>query len=78
MCKCKGGYLSKLYIYHYLKLAFRIVLFAVALVLYILSRKSGSSLPFGEAGANPIFGLYFGSSSLWEWCFVSSHQNLKL
>lgn len=65
MCKCKGGYLSKLYIYHYLKLAFRIVLFAVALVLYILSRKSGSSLPFGEAGANPIFW-----SILWLFFFV--------
>ena len=51
----KSGYLSHLYVYHYLKLAFRTVLFILALVLYVVSKKDGSSLPFGEVGAHPIF-----------------------
>lgn len=51
----KFGYLSQLYIYHYLKLAFRIVLFTTALVLYIINRPFSASLPFGEAGSNPVF-----------------------
>ena len=56
MCKCsKTTSLSHLYIYHYLKLAFRIVLFLVALVYYIVSKVEGASLPFGEADAHPIF-----------------------
>lgn len=56
MCKCKRSTsLSHLYIYHYLKLAFRIVLFGVALVYYILSKLEGASLPFGEANDHPIF-----------------------
>ena len=51
----KSEYLSHFYIYHYLKLAFRAALFCVALTLYIINRSNGSSLPFGEAGSNPIF-----------------------
>ena len=51
----KSGYLSHLYVYHYLKLAFRTVLFILALVLYVVSKKDGSSLPFGEVGAHPVF-----------------------
>ena len=50
----KSG-LSHLYIYHYLKLIFRIVLFVFALVLYIKGKTDGSSAPFGEVGANRIF-----------------------
>ena len=56
MCKCKHSTsLSHLYIYHYLKLAFRIVLFLVALVFYVISKIDGASLPFGEADEHPIF-----------------------
>ena len=51
----KSGYLSHLYVYHYLKLAFRTVLFVLALVLYVVSKKDGSSLPFGEVGSHPVF-----------------------
>ena len=54
MCK-KGGYLSKLYLYHYLKLAFRILLFVSSLILYIIGRIDGSPLPFGEAGSYPVY-----------------------
>lgn len=54
MCK-KRGYLSHLYIYHYLKLAFRALLFLCALVYYIVSKIDGASLPFGEADSHPIF-----------------------
>ena len=48
-------YLSQLYIYHYLKLAFRIVLFVVTGALYLISRLNGCSLPFGEAGSHRVF-----------------------
>ena len=51
----KIGHLSRLYIYHYLKLAFRIVLFITALALYVIGRANSSALPFGEAGSNPVF-----------------------
>ena len=50
----KSG-LSHLYIYHYLKLAFRIVLFVIALLLYILSKNDGSSIPFGEVRSYSVF-----------------------
>ena len=55
MCK-KGGYLSHLYIYHYLKLAFRIILFILALILYIVNKSNASSLPFGDVDKYRIFG----------------------
>ena len=48
--KCAS--LSRLYIYHYLKLGFRILLFVFALVYYIASKINDTSLPFGE---HPIF-----------------------
>lgn len=51
----KFGYLSRLYVYHYLKLLFRTVLFISAVILYILGRINGSELPFGELGSHPIF-----------------------
>lgn len=51
----KNGYLSLLYIYHYLKLAFRILLFAFAVVFYAVAKVEGSSRPFGEVGSHPIF-----------------------
>ena len=51
----KNGYLSHLYIYHYLKLAFRIVLFITALVFYIIGKNEGASQPFGEINSHPIF-----------------------
>lgn len=51
----KNGYLSLLYIYHYLKLAFRTALFTCALILYIVNRVDGSTLPFGELGSHPVF-----------------------
>ena len=47
--------LSRLYIYHYLKLAFRIALFSVATVLYVIHRSKGSVTPFGEIGTAPAF-----------------------
>ena len=54
MCS-KRGSLSHLYIYHYLKFGFRIVLFAFAATLYVLNRINGSEMPFGEIGSNKIF-----------------------
>ncbi len=51
----KSGYLSHLYIYHYLKLAFRIALFVAVLVLYIVNKAEGCSHPFGEIGSHPVF-----------------------
>ena len=36
----KSKYLSRLYVYHYFKLAFRTVLFTVALILYIINRTN--------------------------------------
>ena len=51
----KRSDLSHLYIYHYLKLGFRIALFTIAVVLYCVSRAQGSSLPFGEIGTFPVF-----------------------
>lgn len=53
--KKKLGYLPKFYIYQYLKLAFRITLFVLPLVLYIVNRLEGSPLPFGENGTYPAF-----------------------
>ena len=53
--KKKSQYLSQLYIYHYLKLAFRIVLFVVTGALYLTSRINGCALPFGEAGSHRVF-----------------------
>lgn len=47
--------LSRLYAYHYAKMAFRILLFLGALILYISSRIDKSALPFGEIGSHPIF-----------------------
>jgi len=57
--KNKMRYLSKLYIYHYLKLAFRITLFVVTLILYIVGRCNNSPMPFGDAG-----------SHLWFWILM--------
>ena len=53
--KKKLGYLSQFYIYHYLKLLFRVSLFVSTLVLYIINRVNESPLPFGEAGEHPLF-----------------------
>ena len=36
----KSNYLSRLYVYHYFKLAFRTVLFTAALILYIINRTN--------------------------------------
>lgn len=55
----KSEYLSHFYIYHYLKLAFRAVLFIMALILYIVSKVEGASLPFGEAGSHPVFWAFW-------------------
>lgn len=52
-------YLSHFFIYHYLKLAFRVLLFVSALVLYIVNRVEGSELPFGEIGAHPVFWAFW-------------------
>ncbi len=53
--KKKLGYLSFFYIYQYIKLAFRITLFTVPFILYIINRVRDTSLPFGESGTYPIF-----------------------
>jgi hypothetical protein len=66
MCKCKkSNYLSLLYIYHYLKLAFRTVLFGVALAFYIVNKSNGSAMPFGDADKHPVFW-----SALWIFFFA--------
>ena len=51
----KSEYLSHFYIYHYLKLATRALLFVSALILYVINKVKGSDLPFGEIGSHPIF-----------------------
>lgn len=48
-------YLSRLYIYHYLKLIFRAILFITALILYIINKSTGPSRPFEEIREHPIF-----------------------
>ena len=56
MCNCKKGtFLSQLYIYHYAKLAFRILLFLGAFVHYVICKVEGSSLPFGDPNEHQIF-----------------------
>ena len=52
----KNHYLSKLYVYHYFKLIFRILLFSAALAIYIVARTKGSlnSLQ-AELRSHPIF-----------------------
>lgn len=51
----KSGGLSKLYIYHYLKLAFRIGLFVGALIFYIYHKVKGISHTYTEIAEHPIF-----------------------
>ena len=53
--KKKTLQLSKLYIYHYLKLGFRVALFTFALLLYIINKAKGASHPFGKVETQPIF-----------------------
>lgn len=69
--KKKLGYLSHFYIYHYLKLAFRIALFGSTLALYIKGKLEGASLPFGEEGSHPLFW------SFW-WIFLLLGMILRL
>lgn len=51
----KKSRLSHLYVYHYLKLAFRTTLLIFAIALYIIGKVKHASLPFGEIGSNPVF-----------------------
>lgn len=51
----KSGGLSKLYIYHYLKLAFRIGLFVGTLAFYIYHKVKGISHTYTEIGEHPVF-----------------------
>ena len=67
----KIKYVSALFIYHYIKLIFRAALFVAALVLYIISKKEGSSLPFGEAGSHPVFWGFL-------WIFLVAGMVLRL
>ena len=64
-------YLSHFFLYHYLKLAVRAVLFVSALVLYIINKVNGSELPFGEIGAHPIFWGFW-------WIFLVAGMVLRL
>ena len=47
--------LSRLYIYHYLKLGFRILLFLSALVFYVYHKVNGFEHTFDQVNAHPIF-----------------------
>ena len=49
------SYLSRLYIYHYLKLAFRALLFITAIILYVTNKSTGPSRPLDEIKSHPIF-----------------------
>lgn len=51
----KFGSLSRLYVYHYLKLAFRILLFGFALGIYIFNKVNGHTHPFGDPDSNSIY-----------------------
>ena len=51
----KFGSLSRLYVYHYLKLAFRILLFGFALGIYIFNKVNGHAHPFGDPDSNSIY-----------------------
>lgn len=64
-------YLSHFFIYHYLKLAFRLLLFVSALILYIVNRVDGSELPFGEIGSHPVFWAFW-------WIFLAMEMVLRL
>ena len=59
MCSCKksesNSKLSKLYIYHYLKLGFRIALFLGALAFYIYHKSIGVAHSYKEVDVHPVF-----------------------